>query len=80
MPSAKRHTAETGHHFYVIYLQGRSPSTRYAPGYLCCHTVGGVYVQVHASDPAIRKEAMPLYETHVGGTQARALSATNMRE
>ena len=49
-----------------------------APDHLHCHTVGGVCAQVHASDPAIRKEATPPYETHVGGTQARALSATNM--
>ena len=40
-----------------------------APGYLHCHTVGGVCAQVHASDPAIRKEATPPYETHVGRTQ-----------
>ena len=46
-----------------------------APGYLDCHTVGGVCAQVHASDPAIRKEAMPPYETHVGGTQHMCLSA-----
>ena len=46
-----------------------------APGYLYCHTVGGVCAQVHASDPAIRKEATPPYETHVGGTQHMCLSA-----
>ena len=43
------------------------------------HTVGGVCAQVHARAPAIRKEAMPPYETHVGGTQARALSAPHLR-
>ena len=48
MPSAKRHTAETGHHFYmyVIYKQARSTlatngnaAGSNAPGYLDCHTV-----------------------------------------
>ena len=39
MPSAKRHTTETGHHFYFIYT--RSLATN-APGYLDCHTVGAI--------------------------------------
>ena len=71
MPSAKRHTAETGHHFYVIYKVARHQRARLPLLSHCRRHCAG---EEHCV-PRMAPCDMPACETHVGRTQGMCVSA-----